>query len=727
MKLALTLYLSLKSMALHSNDYVERVYHLVIHQLGKEHAEIRYSAFQICDELFRRSHVFRELLVSNLQYVMEVTAETCPDRPLPPPRAVALDLKKLALRIIQEWNEEFGDGYKKLRLGFNFLKHCKKVDFNALEMENSAERERQRELERRQNNLNNERIKKINNEIKDLEPEISSCVTALENCISLLLPSLDDFFVNEEDANRTLIEMPSSVKVKPSSLNCDSTEFRSESDAEIKINPYSVESQVRIGNNSDDDFKSASDSDDKEEQEQRGCINMREYGVLNSEYKIEVKLNPDDAGKVKVTQENAVIVENARDHAKLISNKYLPCVKKWVQILTKASGNSDQLKKIIDLKRSLERAVAKYSEINLQTDNILAGSDSSDSDFEEVEGKDGYEDTVRQDCSTLTPGPTVAASKNTNKLKQTSGWDIWSKENNTEDPTTALSTLSSIIANRSKTSAPMRKVNVNPKTENSSSIDNLKTKNTLEVDPQPSTSRAISSEETRKAKLLAIAPKLPFDVDLYHWEDEKLTAPTMLAVKSEGARFWSSVSMDDLEEVPVPEGSASLRTRVIEFTGNFEPVKWACRFPLPSGKLCPRRDRRKCPFHGPIVARDAAGKCTNPEDEKTQETRLKEEQEKCPDWQDPQLLADIKEATGVDLKMPDKKTKGKTKNKNKCDTKYPGLTDIKAQQNTSLSRLSKKIFKKSAMKRVARSLDAQDHKRFRDKYGDQFHYMYDTA
>ncbi|CAG2066291.1 unnamed protein product [Timema podura] len=77
--------------------------------------------------------------------------------------------------------------------------------------------------------------------------------------------------------------------------------------------------------------------------------------------------------------------------------------------------------------------------------------------------------------------------------------------------------------------------------------------------------------------------------------------------------------------------------------------------------------------------------------------------------------------------MPDKKTKGKIKKKNKCDTKYPGLTDIKAQQNTSLSRLSKKIFKKSAMKRVARSLDAQDHKRFRDKYGDQFHYMYDTA
>lgn len=37
----------------------------------------------------------------------------------------------------------------------------------------------------------------------------------------------------------------------------------------------------------------------------------------------------------------------------------------------------------------------------------------------------------------------------------------------------------------------------------------------------------------------------------------------------------------------------SMTSRTINFTGKFEPVKWACRAPLQNGKLCPRRDRVK--------------------------------------------------------------------------------------------------------------------------------------
>ncbi|PSN33567.1 hypothetical protein C0J52_26229 [Blattella germanica] len=86
------------------------------------------------------------------------------------------------------------------------------------------------------------------------------------------------------------------------------------------------------------------------------------------------------------------------------------------------------------------------------------------------------------------------------------------------------------------------------------------------------------------------------------------------AEKAEGSRFWHS-TQEELEEIPVPEGVKSIRTRVIEFSGKFEPVRWSCRAPLPSGKLCPRHDRHKCPFHGPIVPRDASE--SNPKIEKT--------------------------------------------------------------------------------------------------------------
>lgn len=58
-------------------------------------------------------------------------------------------------------------------------------------------------------------------------------------------------------------------------------------------------------------------------------------------------------------------------------------------------------------------------------------------------------------------------------------------------------------------------------------------------------------------------------------------------------KFWGVSSVDDMDEIPNPDGVAALRTRVIEFSGKFEPVKWSCRAPLPSGKLCPRKDRYK--------------------------------------------------------------------------------------------------------------------------------------
>ena len=63
-------------------------------------------------------------------------------------------------------------------------------------------------------------------------------------------------------------------------------------------------------------------------------------------------------------------------------------------------------------------------------------------------------------------------------------------------------------------------------------------------------------------------------------------------VKPDGHRFWVA-SAEDRDEIRDPDGEASLRTRVIEFTGNFEKVEWTCRAPLPTGKLCPRQDRVK--------------------------------------------------------------------------------------------------------------------------------------
>lgn len=96
-------------------------------QLEEGHSEIRLSAFQVMNELFQRSHHFRELLVADMQQFLLLTVETDVDYPLPPPKAAARLLKEQSLSAIATWNDKFGKAYKKLAVGYNFLRHCKQV------------------------------------------------------------------------------------------------------------------------------------------------------------------------------------------------------------------------------------------------------------------------------------------------------------------------------------------------------------------------------------------------------------------------------------------------------------------------------------------------------------------------------------------------------------------------------------------------------------------------
>ncbi len=47
-------------------------YEILMTQLNKNHSEIRYSAIQIIDAIFLRSHVFRELVLDNIQTIFEL-------------------------------------------------------------------------------------------------------------------------------------------------------------------------------------------------------------------------------------------------------------------------------------------------------------------------------------------------------------------------------------------------------------------------------------------------------------------------------------------------------------------------------------------------------------------------------------------------------------------------------------------------------------------------------
>ena len=110
---------------------------MLMKKFNEEHSQVRYSALQIVDCLFQRSHTYRELILDEFQAFFELVLETDPDEPLPPPRKIANELKKLAAKVIKTWHEKFGAEYKLLDLGFNYLKNCKKVKISQIDLVHS--------------------------------------------------------------------------------------------------------------------------------------------------------------------------------------------------------------------------------------------------------------------------------------------------------------------------------------------------------------------------------------------------------------------------------------------------------------------------------------------------------------------------------------------------------------------------------------------------------------
>lgn len=111
----------------------------------------------------------------------------------------------------------------------------------------------------------------------------------------------------------------------------------------------------------------------------------------------------------------------------------------------------------------------------------------------------------------------------------------------------------------------------------------------------------------------------------------------------------------------------------------------ACNVRLESGKLCPRRDKLKCPFHGRIIPRDHNGIPLDDEVRLEEEKQATKTRSNVPDWQDPELLQDIRLATGIDLTMP---TPGKRATKKKPKS---NLVNTRTCDTTPKQRLQKRL------------------------------------
>ncbi|XP_037242739.1 UV-stimulated scaffold protein A isoform X2 [Falco biarmicus] len=599
------------------------------------------------------------------------------------------------------------------------------VDFQDVHARTVAERRREEEKQKRLDNIYKEKAKRAEKEMEEMSQEIADTLTEMENSFCLLMPDPFDFTVNDVElepskqisANE---DRPASPLSSQMEINQSCFEYMDDEQPCCSKDVLSVSQCVRT------DKKQLDEKQEKPEQKeldgdtcskaQSGvpALNdddyetfVRNHGLISHKYTLDLEISTEV--KVHENEDNTAIINNVMDAHKLVRNKFLPSVQSWIQLFTRAGINDDRLRCAIDLKNKLETAMKKYKEMNIsfkarkrKVMKALDDDDDSEDDdeFVEVPEKEGYEphipDHLRKEYG-LEPQspPKTLVGKTSIGPAPTSSSAHLKRDEDELDPTCAAATLKLI---RDKL----------PK------LPRLCASESVATEPA-----ALEEPDCRRKKLeeeRAKAPFMPFGLDLHYWGQNQPSAGKILKFASEH-RFWAPSEVE--EEVENTEITEMLKTRYITFAGKFEPVKHKCRAPMPDGSLCERQDRIKCPFHGKIVPRDDSGIPINAEDRAREEKMRFEKQAAQPEWRDPEFMREVEAATGVDLGSSKSNGKGgKKKGKKK---KYPNLTDLKQQANTSRSRLEKKVFNKGAVKRVVKAMNRMDQRKH-EKFANQFNY-----
>ncbi|XP_035525214.1 UV-stimulated scaffold protein A isoform X2 [Morone saxatilis] len=730
-----------------SNDCIDHVYHSVMSQLNQEHAEIRLSALQIASELFSRSHHFRTLLVDNFQEFLELTVETDSEQPLPPPKEVARKLRSLAIRAVQSWQASYGTAYKKLALGYHFLKQVKKVDFQDAEARTVAERRRDEERQRKMERIYKERVEAASTDMEESYPDIEATLTEMETCMRLLLPEFDLTGIQttnssppisqtahdcppvheqpccskdlKDDGSERMIEKKEESKEEKKNDGGEEEgkersddEERGDKERSDGHEQEEVKGQEEEENEEDQEGSSEEEEEEEEEEEKKHLdkdLFIRNSGLISHAYSLDLNLSP--GLHVKETEDNEAVVSTVIDLHKLIKTKHLPAVQGWVQVFTKSGAEEQLLRRALDLKKSLEAALEKHKELHIdyktRMRRVMKASsdgdeeDDDEDDFDEVPEKEGYEPHIPEHLRAeygLDPTPSTSTAPLPNKppAKRPAAPPPLSSTSSPPSSSRRLKRLTEEEQDPTCAAATLRLLRQN-----------------LPPPAEPSSSSGPSSDQSSSDQKAADAPVVPFGLDLYYWGQEQPNAGKIIKSASQH-QFWVHAEVE--EEVENKELLAESRSRYISFPGSFTPVSHHCRAPLGNGNLCQRQDRHKCPFHGRIVPRDQEGRPCRREDRLREEQEERRKREEQPDWRDADLMRDIEAATGEDLGSDRVGKKGKGKKK-----KYPHLSDLKQSANTSRSRLEKKVFNKSTMRRVAEVLSKADSRKH-DKFSNQFNY-----
>ncbi|KAJ1664074.1 hypothetical protein IW140_004375 [Coemansia sp. RSA 1813] len=513
--------------------------------LHKGHSQVRVSALQAMNELFKRSHQFRLLVIEELPQFITLTMGAY-QKKLPPPSTHAKRLKALTAEYLYAWVERFGFAYQRLVYALRYLRFTEHVDFRA-----AAKAYRMKDPERikrrHETFVANRReymrrtLVAVLADFLDKRRGMEMTLVCLNSCFEALVPDLAEMF---------------GIESKPVEQNLDEPQIgRNETD------------------NNDDDLDEIM------------------AVMAANRHAIHIEFDPEKVLDVEETEENAAIYDVVRDHLKVCLQIHQPLVYTWMARLDQIDNDIDigvsELKaNVRHLNSRLSGIVSKCKDLGVDFSYMepKEHEESSDDEFEDVPFTDIRQKNGRKDQK---------ANAVQNKRKRNSVFALLGESGLASDPTVVDP---KILRHRPAKLHPRKGIASNNNSDNSGS------------EQKPESSNPIED------KLRETAPVVSYDTDLMYWNSGDISANTSgLEIRH---RFLGSAH----EEPIVSEAAARrMRMRTVYFkdlhshTGSAKTdsdkreIK-ACRAPLKSGKLCPRRDLVKCPFHGVVIPRDEFGR-----------------------------------------------------------------------------------------------------------------------
>ncbi|CAF1107824.1 unnamed protein product [Adineta steineri] len=570
----------LKQICKQTDVNVEYCYRLLIAQLNKNHSEIRYSTFQIIDQLFNRSHHFRTLLLDDFNYLIDKCLGLNVDNQLPPPNQTARLLRQFTATSIKKWHEKFGTAYKLLDIGFNYLKNCKLMNFDNMEEPIGITAE----LERERNQANQirltQKLQTASRELNETSSEIYSCIKQAENCLNLLVS-------NKTESSSAITTTESDEEIVDDDDDDDDDEDDDDDFIDVPIEPVKI----------------------KNDEELLQVLGLGTAGKLN----ITIDLNERPKSSlfnIEMTDDNRALIENLHDLYRQLDDVYLNKIQSWMNIFIQVQQNSNEqqtstvIKRAIDLKNSIQSCLKMIENYR------------------------------------LAPKRTVVTQK-PGKISQV--------KTVTQSPPQEETTLPTLTDN---------------------------------------------------------------EIQYFFHDDTQVLKRTFKQNDIENPFVRPTESNEMPESLQY-----SLLMHKRTYVSELPAIKWKCRAPLDNNKLCERMDRYKCPFHGRIIARDEQGQAADEKIRKHEEEQQLARKRSRPEWQDPEMLEDIRLATGVDLRMSEANKRKKKKKKIES-----GLTELGIEENTVRKRLEKKLLNRASVKRIGAALEADERRRNEEKFHHQFNY-----